>query len=98
MSELNKIAVLPPKPLFKLSNKQGCAPFKIQLDNYTELAQKYEWSFGDGNKSKDKNPTHTYRYPGVYNITLKATGIGGVAYSVIDSIIVHESVDNKVLS
>jgi gliding motility-associated-like protein len=96
MSELNKIAVLPPKPLFKLNNKQGCAPFKIKLDNYTELAQSFEWTFGDGSKSKDKNPVHTYRYPGVYTISLKASGLGGVAYSVIDSIVVHEGVDNKV--
>ncbi len=96
MSELNKITVLPPLPLFKLRNKQGCAPFKIKLDNFTELAQTYEWSFGDGSKSKDKAPTYTYRYPGVYTIKLKATGLGGVAYSVIDSIVVHESVENKI--
>jgi PKD repeat protein len=96
MSELNKIAVLPPQPLFKLSNKQGCAPFKIKLNNYTELAQSYEWSFGDGSKSKDKAPTYTYRYPGVYTIKLKATGLGGVAYSIIDSIVVHEGVENKI--
>lgn len=96
MSELNKIKVQPPKPLFQLNNKQGCAPFKIKLFNYTELAQKYEWMFGDGSKSKDKNPTHTYRYPGIYKITLKASGIGGIAYSVIDSVIVHESVENKI--
>ncbi len=96
MSELSKIAVLPPQPLFKLSDKKGCAPFKIKLDNFTELAQSYEWSFGDGSKSKDKAPTYTYRYPGVYTIKLKATGLGGVAYSVIDSIVVFESVENKV--
>ena len=96
MSELKKITVLPPKPLFKLSNKEGCAPFKISLNNFTELAQSYEWSFGDGSKSKDKNPSHTYLYPGVYTVRLKATGVGGTAISIIDSVCVHEKVNNKV--
>ena len=96
MTELKKITVLPPKPLFKLNNKQGCAPFRVKLENYTQLAQKYEWNFGDGSKSKETNPVHMYRYPGVYTVSLKATGLGGVAYSVIDSVVVHESVENKI--
>jgi len=95
-SELNKITVSPPKPLFKLNNKIGCAPFKIKLNNHSELANNYEWTFGDGHKSKEKNPTHTYIYPGVYTVSLKAKGLGGIAISVMDSVVVHEGVSNKI--
>ncbi|MDF1547531.1 MAG: PKD domain-containing protein, partial [Bacteroidales bacterium] len=95
LTRLNQIKVLPPKPLFKLLNKEGCAPFEIKLQNFSKLAQNFEWSFGDGNTSKEISPGHIYLYPGVYTITLKATGNGGVAYSVIDSIIVHENISTK---
>ncbi len=33
----------------------------------------YYWDFGDGNTSSEKNPTHTYSKPGVYNISLTIT-------------------------
>lgn len=37
--------------------------------NYPD-AQKIKWEFGDGKTSKDANPVHTYKKPGVYTITL----------------------------
>lgn len=33
----------------------------------------YEWDFGDGNKSYDPNPTHTYQVAGTYSIKLTVT-------------------------
>lgn len=30
----------------------------------------YEWDFGDGNTSKDKNPSHTYTKKGIYTVKL----------------------------
>jgi gliding motility-associated-like protein len=30
----------------------------------------WEWDFGDGTKSNEQNPTHTYKKPGIYTITL----------------------------
>lgn len=30
----------------------------------------WEWDFGDGNKSNEQNPQHTYTKPGTYTITL----------------------------
>lgn len=30
----------------------------------------WEWDFGDGTKSNEQNPTHTYERPGIYTITL----------------------------
>jgi PKD repeat protein len=37
----------------------------------------YLWSFGDGDTSTTKNPTHAYTQPGLYNITLFVTDSGG---------------------
>jgi len=33
----------------------------------------YEWNFGDLNTSTSKNPTHTYEYPGTYNVVVRAS-------------------------
>jgi PKD repeat protein len=33
----------------------------------------WSWAFGDGNTSTDRNATHTYAAPGLYNVTLNAS-------------------------
>ena len=33
----------------------------------------YEWDFGDGNTSTGSNPTHSYKSPGSYSVSLKVT-------------------------
>lgn len=38
---------------------------------------KYEWDFGDGAKSKEKNPVHTYTKVGDYTATLTVTNAKG---------------------
>ncbi len=96
INQIGLISVLPPKPKFILESKAGCAPFEIKLKNQTEMAQYYEWSFGDGSKSSKINPTYSYQYPGVYSIRLKAIGIGGIAYCIIDSVIVFDGPKNKI--
>lgn len=51
-----------------------CAGMEI---NFTNLSQgndlEYEWSFGDGNTSTLKNPSHAYATKGKYNIILRTT-------------------------
>lgn len=96
---LNKIAVIkvsPPVPLFEIESKTGCAPFEINLKNKSKFAQYYEWNFGDGTISNQINPIYTYQYPGKYSIKLQAIGIGGIAYSIIDSVVVMEGPKNKI--
>jgi hypothetical protein len=34
----------------------------------------WSWDFGDGQTSTDRNPTHTYATPGLYDFTLTVTG------------------------
>ncbi|MEP0711731.1 MAG: gliding motility-associated C-terminal domain-containing protein, partial [Algoriphagus sp.] len=37
----------------------------------------WEWTFGDGNTSKDKDPIHTFIAPGTFEVTLTAYDIYG---------------------
>ena len=49
----------------------GPAPLKIQGKDLTNgCIRNRVWNFGDGQTSMLKNPTHTYPFPGTYNITL----------------------------
>jgi len=58
----------------------GEGPYKVNtpvsFENSSQNAFSYLWSFGDGNTSIEKNPSHTYTSPGEYTVTLKAEGSG----------------------
>lgn len=50
------------------------------LINFTNASQNFksvEWDFGDGQKSTEENPAHTYAAGGTYTVKLTATGEGG---------------------
>ena len=44
----------------------------IQFENLSENAVYFEWDFGDGNTSTERNPWHTYTQPNDYVVTLTA--------------------------
>lgn len=53
---------------------------KVSLDNMSQHAVSYHWSFGDGTTSTDENPTHIYQRPERetdYKIVLITTGERG---------------------
>lgn len=45
-------------------------PMSIGLIDASEGAADYLWDFGDGNNSRDQNPSHTYTRDGVFAVTL----------------------------
>jgi gliding motility-associated-like protein len=49
-----------------------CDGYNLTFSNHNNnpLIRTYEWSFGDGNLSTDRIPTHTYTDTGIYNIKL----------------------------
>lgn len=53
------------------------APLKVVLTNTSTNATSYEWDFGDGKTSTEKNPTHKYSAAGSYIITLVAKNPAG---------------------
>ena len=48
-------------------------PEGIQFTNLSTSARSWEWDFGDGTKSSEKDPIHFYSKSGVYHVSLKAS-------------------------
>ena len=48
------------------------APAKIRFDNRSQKADSFVWNFGDGSRSEDSLPQHTYKRSGVYMVSLTA--------------------------
>lgn len=66
-----------PKPLIKfLYNNLGNG--QISFVNESENADSYNWEFGDGGTSIEKNPQHSYSKNGDYKVKLTATNKNGV--------------------
>jgi len=69
-----------------LSDKaDGIAPLEIELKvntnlNYDEIII-YQWNFGDGESSSEKNPKHTFEKPGSFQIQLKIIDSNGNYYT-----------------
>lgn len=52
--------------------------FTFSFKNISEgKVKRYEWEFGDGSISSEESPSHTYREPGEYNVSLIVTTEAG---------------------
>lgn len=76
------IEVLPTPPgvyaEFTATPKSGTTPLSVEfIDQSGGGILSWDWSFGDGASSSDKNPTHIFTSPGSYNISLTVTGTDG---------------------
>jgi len=59
---------------FSASPTKGVAPLIVNFTNQsTGTVDSWNWSFGDGSTSNEKNPSHTYTDHGAYNVTLTVT-------------------------
>lgn len=69
----------PPGVNFEGSPLSGLAPLLV---TFTDLSSgeptAWDWDFGDSATSTIQNPNHIYADPGVYDVSLSATGPGGV--------------------
>ncbi|MEA1896551.1 MAG: PKD domain-containing protein [Bacteroidota bacterium] len=75
-------------PSFSMSTENGCPPLSVQFYNSSVNAQTYQWQFGDGATSVEKEPSYIFDEPGKYTITLTITDRQGKLYFVKDSILV----------
>ena len=73
--------MLPPPPpvaAFAGDPTAGCAPLVVGFsDSTTGAVNTWAWDFGDGGTSAVQHPSHEYTTPGVYDVTLIASGAGG---------------------
>jgi PKD repeat protein len=86
-----KINPSPPKPTlvadFKVSPVTGTAPLTVKCtDNSTGNPTLMVYNFGDGVNITGPNPVHTYKYPGIYTITLSVMKYNPVSNSIISSV------------
>jgi hypothetical protein len=75
---------------FVVDTAQGCYPLTIQFTNYSIGGSIYDWDFGDGNTSAERNPVHTFEQPGDYVVTLTAPGPDGIKGQSHDTITVYD--------
>ena len=63
---------------FGADRTQGNKPLKVQFsDSSTGIINTWVWDFGDGEKSSEQNPLHTYYQAGTYTVSLSVSGPGG---------------------
>ncbi|MCK9613534.1 MAG: PKD domain-containing protein [Bacteroidales bacterium] len=72
------IYVMPPKPMFSATPTISCTyPVMVHFTDESILPETWYWTFGDGTSSTQQNPTHTYNFPGFYDVMLRVTNSNG---------------------
>lgn len=83
--------VVMPKPVvqFNANNPKGCkVPHTVNFIDQTANAVSWQWDFGDGSSSTEKNPQHVYQSTGTFAVKLKVIDRFGCENEIIkDSLI-----------
>jgi gliding motility-associated-like protein len=82
---LNKYIYIKP-PIAKFDFNSICSnPFVYNFIDSSIAAKTLNWNFGDGTRSTEKNPGHTYTSTGTFNVSLTVTN-GSCSYTTQDSV------------
>lgn len=77
-----EVVINSPVPLAGFSAETtGCSPYTVIFENHSQFAYAWQWDFGEGSSSYDKEPQHTFFDPGEYEVIMTAYGDGGSATS-----------------
>ena len=71
-----------PTAEFDADTTSGSATLSVQFTDLSQNANGWNWDFGDGATSTERNPTHTYSSAGTYTVTLTVGNEGGTASKV----------------
>jgi len=85
------VRILKPTALFRDSILNvGCGTLQVAFkDSSKGFVNQWYWDFGNGANSILQNPIYTYTQPGIYNVSLIVTNLGGCKDTLrLDSIIV----------
>jgi uncharacterized repeat protein (TIGR01451 family) len=78
LTQTNYITVSEPVVAdFSANPLTGTAPLTVTFSNRSTGATTFVWDFGTGATLTVISPTYTYAQPGVYTVSLRATGLGG---------------------
>ncbi len=73
-----------PQAAFNAPVTSSCsAPLTVNFNDNSIGAASYQWDFGDGNTSNQRNPSHTYTTTGLYTVTLIVTNANGCSDTLI---------------
>ncbi|MCZ2460255.1 MAG: PKD domain-containing protein [Chitinophagales bacterium] len=61
---------------FTASPLTQCATQSVSFTDLSAPVDQWQWSFGDGNSSSQRNPNHSYALPGRYTVMLIASNNG----------------------
>jgi PKD repeat protein len=80
---LISVRQVPLEACFEPSRTTGDAPLTVTFNPQcsTGTIAKYRWSFGDGETSAERRPTHTFENPGSYEVSLEVSD----AQNVVDA-------------
>ena len=74
------ITVEPGVPVasFDATPASGAVPLAVQFTDHSSLTvTSWAWSFGDGASSSERHPSHLYRGPGTYDVSLRVSSPTG---------------------
>ncbi|HWQ67102.1 MAG TPA: PKD domain-containing protein [Methanospirillum sp.] len=83
-----------PQPIaeFDANPTSGKAPLTVQFtDRSSGEPNKWLWEFGDNTKSEEKNPSHIYTSPGIYDVTLTVWNTVGISQKTKPALITVDS-------
>ncbi|UCE17311.1 MAG: PKD domain-containing protein [Gemmatimonadota bacterium] len=56
----------------------GCVPLRVDFTDQSSMSPtSWSWSFGDEDSSSQEHPSHTYSFPGTYEVTLSVRNVCG---------------------
>ena len=71
LEEVEKVAKEIEEVPISASTQTSCVGAQVSFEvEGSDISKSYLWNFGDGSFSSDPNPVHTYKMPGVYDVTL----------------------------
>ncbi len=84
------------KACFTVSNGILATNKPVYFVNCSKDAVSFNWDFGDGFSSNQKNPTHVYSQPGTYQVRMTANGYDSFD-SFTDAVTIGGSTDLNIL-
>ena len=68
----------PPIAFFAMNRSIGPAPLTVQFNDMSFRGPAtWQWDFGDGSTSIERDPAHTFANPGIYPVSLTVTNANG---------------------